>query len=98
MAVETRELDGSVSVVMISGRLVLGGETEKLSAAVDKLAGERTKKVVLDITALDYVDSAGVGTLVSCLTAVKKAGGELRVAGANPRIQRILSMTGVVSL
>ena len=46
-------------------------------------------------TALDYADSSGSGMLVSCLTNVKKAGGELKLAGANPRIRRIFAMTGV---
>ena len=46
-------------------------------------------------TTLDYLDSSGIGMLVSCLTNVGKAGGELSVAGANPRLQRIFSMTGV---
>jgi anti-anti-sigma factor len=98
MAVETKQLDGGVAVIAISGRLALGGETEKLDAAVTKLLGLDQKKVVLDISHLDYVDSSGVGMLVSCLTKMKKAGGEMKVAGANPRIRRIFSMTGVESL
>jgi anti-sigma B factor antagonist len=44
------------------------------------------------------LDSSGVGALISCLTVIKKAGGELRLAGASPRIQRILGMTGVDKL
>ena len=98
MAVEIRQLEDGVSVVMISGRLSLRGETEKLDAAVSKLLAQDQKKVILDITAMDYVDSSGIGTLVSCLTKTKKAGGDLKVAGANPRIRRIFSMTGVESV
>ena len=98
MAVETRQSDDGVSVVTISGRLALGGETEKLDAAVSKLLAQNQTKVVLDITAVDYVDSSGIGMLVSCLTNVRKAGGELKVAGANPRIRRIFAMTGVEGL
>jgi len=82
-------------VITISGRLALGGETEKLNAAINTLLQKSQRKFVLDITALDYVDSSGVGTLVSCLTDVKKAGGDLKVVGANQRIRRIFSMTGV---
>src|SRR5690348_1396966 len=97
MPVETKQVDGA-AVITISGRLILGGETEKLEAAVDKLVAENHKTIVLDLATLDYVDSAGVGMLVASLTAVKKAGGTLKVAGANPRIRRILSMTGVDSM
>ena len=98
MAVETKQLESGYAVVTVSGRLALGGETEKLNAAVNGLLQKEQKRFILEISALDYVDSSGVGMLVSCLTNVKKAGGELKLVGANPRIKRILSMTGVDSL
>jgi anti-anti-sigma factor len=98
MAVETKQLDSGYAVITISGRLALGGETERLSAAVNALLHKDQKKVILDIAALDYVDSSGVGMLVSCLTSVKKAGGDLRVVGANQRIKRIFNMTGIDGL
>jgi len=98
MAVESKQLENGVAVITISGRLALGGETEKLDAALTKLLAADHKTVVLDITGLDYVDSSGVGMLVSCLTKLKKAGGEMKVAGATPRIRRIFSMTGVEGL
>jgi len=65
---------------------------------VGKLLAQDQKKVVLDLTTLDYVDSSGIGMLVSCLTKVRKAGGDLKVAGANPRIRRIFAMTGVETM
>ena len=98
MALETKHLESGYAVITISGRLALGGETEKLNAAVNGLLQKGHKRFVLDITGLDYVDSSGVGMLVSCLTNVKKAGGDLKMVGANPRIKRIFNMTGVDSL
>jgi len=98
MSVEAKQLESGVAVITISGRLALGGETERLDAAVKGLLEKNVKKFVLDITTLDYADSSGIGMLVSCLTNVKKAGGELKLVGANPRIKRILSMTGVDSI
>jgi anti-sigma B factor antagonist len=98
MAVETKQMDSGVAVVTVSGRLALGGETEKLDAALTKLLEQGIKSFVFDISRLDYVDSSGVGMLVSCLTRIKKAGGVMKVAGASPRIRRIFSMTGVESM
>ncbi len=95
MSVEAKQLDSGIAVVTIAGRLAMGGETERLDAAVKGLLEQDQKKFVLDITTLDYVDSSGLGMLVSCLTNVKKAGGELKIAGANPRLRRIFAMTGV---
>jgi len=98
MPIESRQLESGVAVVAISGRLALGAEVERLDATVSHMVKEGQRKIILDLTALEYCDSAGIGMLVSCLTKVKKAGGEMRVAGANQRIQRILKMTGVDSL
>ena len=98
MPVEAKLLDSGIAVVTIAGRLAMGGETERLDAAVKSMLQMDVKKFILDITALDYADSSGIGMLVSCLTNVKKAGGELKLVGANPRIKRILSMTGVDSI
>jgi anti-anti-sigma factor len=95
MSVEAKQLDSGIAVVTIAGRLSMGGETERLDATVKGLLQQDQKKFVLDITTLDYVDSSGLGMLVSCLTNVKKAGGELKLAGPNPRIRRIFAMTGV---
>ena len=95
MSVDAKQLDSGIAVVTIAGRLAMGGETERLDATVKGLLQQDQKRFVLDITTLDYVDSSGLGMLVSCLTNVKRAGGELKLAGANPRIRRILAMTGV---
>jgi anti-sigma B factor antagonist len=94
MPVEHRQVD-STAVVTISGRLVFGRETERLESLVKELSAPGPRQFVFDLSTLDYTDSSGVGAIVSCLTLIKKAGGELRVAGANPRIRRILGMTGV---
>ena len=95
MSVEAKQLDSGVAVVTVTGRLAMGGETERLDAAVKGLLEKGQRNFVLDITLLDYADSSGIGMLVSCLTNVKKAGGEFKLAGANPRIKRILAITGV---
>jgi anti-sigma B factor antagonist len=98
MPVQAREIENGLSVVGISGRLVFGREVEGLEAIITDLLQQGKKKIVLDMSALDYVDSAGIGTLVACLSNVKKAGGEMRLAAPNARVSRLLSMTGVDKL
>ncbi len=85
-------------MVTISGRLVLGKDEERLEAVTAEFIKQGQKKFLFDISALDYADSSGIGTLVSCLTKIKKAGGDLRMAGANARMTRLFQMTGVQSL
>jgi anti-sigma B factor antagonist len=95
MPVETKQLESGITVVAVSGRLVLGKEVDRLEAVLSGLLAEGACKFVFDLAALDYADSAGIGTLVSCLTQIKKSGGEMRVAGANQRVTRLFQLTGI---
>jgi anti-sigma B factor antagonist len=98
MPIDARQVGSGVAVVTVSGRLVLGAEVERLDTVLSELLTKEQKRIVFDLSAMDYADSSGIGTLVSCITKVRKAGGELRVAGVNPRIRRIFKMTGVDTL
>jgi anti-sigma B factor antagonist len=95
MPIEQRPSNSAATVVAITGRLIYGRDTTGLEALVKDLCKDAGPKVVFDLAALDYTDSSGIGAVVACLTMIKKAGGDLRLAGASPRIQRIFSMTGV---
>ena len=95
MPVEMKQLHSGVMVVALSGRLVLGKEVEKLEAAVNLAIADGVRKFIFDLATLDYADSAGIGTIVSCLTQIKKSGGEMRIAAANPRVGRLFQLTGV---
>jgi anti-anti-sigma factor len=94
MPVECKRIPG-VAVIALSGRMTFGRDAEQFESVVRKLLDGGDRKLVLDATALEYIDSAGIGAVVSALTSVKQAGGELRLAGANERIRRLFTMTGV---
>lgn len=98
MPIDMKQLETGIAVVTISGRLVLGKDEERLEAVTGELIKQGQKRFVYDISALDYADSSGIGTLVACLTNIKKAGGDLRMAGANRRMMRLFQMTGVQTL
>jgi anti-sigma B factor antagonist len=96
MPIEWNQLEPGVVVITVSGRLVMGKEIERLENVVKELVAEGKEKVyIFDLTALDYADSSGIGTFVSCLTTIKKNGAQMRLAGANARIQRLFTLTGV---
>ena len=98
MPIESKIVEAGVTLVTLSGRLVFGREVERLETVIKDLLKQGRRRFVFDATALEYADSSGVGTLVAALTDIKKSGGDLRLAGASPRIQRLLSMTGVDTL
>lgn len=96
MPIESKQVDPGLAVITVSGRLVMGKEVERLESVVKDLATQGQQKIfVFDLTSLDYADSSGIATFVSCLTNIKKSGAEMRLAGANARIQRLFTLTGV---
>jgi anti-sigma B factor antagonist len=98
MPIDSKVMEPGILVVTLSGRLVFGRDVERLESLVKDALAQGRSRLVFDASALDYVDSSGIGAIVSCLTEVKKAGGDLRLAGANPRVQRLFNMTGVDKL
>ncbi len=85
-------------MVEISGRLVFGRESERMEALVIELLQQKRPRVVFDLSRLEYADSSGIGAIVSCVTQIRKAGSDLRIAGVNPRMQRLFKMTGIDQL
>ena len=92
MTITTREVS-HVTIVDIHGRITLGDETGKLRDVVRKLIEEDKKKIVLNLAQVDYIDSSGVGELVSGYTAVKNAGGELKLLALTKKVHDVLGVT-----
>jgi anti-sigma B factor antagonist len=92
MTITTREVS-HVTIVDITGRITLGDETGQLRDAVRQLISEGKKKIVLNLAHVDYIDSSGVGELVSSFTTVRNSGGELKLLGLSKKVRDILQVT-----
>jgi anti-sigma B factor antagonist len=92
MTITTREV-GHVTIVDIHGRITLGDETGKLREIVRQLIAIEKKKIILNLAHVDYIDSSGVGELVSSYTAVRNAGGELKLLGLTKKVHDVLYVT-----
>jgi anti-anti-sigma factor len=95
LEIQNQQLPPDIVVLNIAGRITLGGESKQLDWAVDSLVSEGRKKVIFDLSKVTGVDSTGIGIIVMSAGKLKKAGGQLRVAGANPHIEEVLKMTNV---
>jgi anti-sigma B factor antagonist len=92
MQIHTREVS-HVTIVDLNGRITLGDETGKLRDTVRNLIAADKKKIVLNLAQVDYIDSSGVGELVSSFTAVRNAGGELKLLNLTKKVQDVLNVT-----
>jgi anti-anti-sigma factor len=93
---ETRHC-GEITVVYCEGRLVFRDEALALSELVMHLL-QQNQNVVLDITKLDAIDSAGLGELVSLHMMAKAKGSAIHLCGVNSRMHELLELTNVSSL
>jgi len=92
LKINTREV-GHVTILDIAGRIVLGDEIHDLRTAVRGLIAENKQKIILNLAEVDYLDSSGVGELVGSFTAVRNAGGELKLLNLTQKVQDVLYVT-----
>jgi anti-sigma B factor antagonist len=96
-----RQVEPDVTVVELTGHLNLGNELMSLEAAVKRVIQEGARKLVIDVTRLEYIDSAGIGMLVGCNGQMDRAGGKMRVAGAQGAVSKsfeVVHMDRIMSL
>jgi anti-sigma B factor antagonist len=82
-----------VTVLKFSGRITMGPDCAAIEAQVRKLLAENRKKLVFDLSGVDYIDSAGLGVLTFCSATMQASSGALRVAGAQPLPKRLFEVT-----
>ncbi len=92
--------EGDVTVVDLGGRISLGealafgpGSATLLHDVVRDLSQKGSNKILLNLREVTYVDSSGLGDLVTCVTTVRNRGGELRISDASKRINDLLEIT-----
>ncbi len=88
----TREV-GDVTVVDVSGRITLGEGSSAMRDTLRDLVSHGKKKVLLNLSDVTYIDSSGIGELVSGFTTVANAGGKLKLLGLTKRVKDLLQIT-----
>ena len=97
MDTKIRHVEG-VTVLDLSGRITLGENSGKLRSAVQEALGAGSKKILLNLAEVNYIDSAGLGELVSAFTTVKNAGGELKLLSLTKKVKDLLVITKLLTV
>jgi len=92
MTTSIREL-GGVTIVDISGRIQLGEESAALRDLVCDLLSKGHKKILFNLGDVNYIDSSGLGHLVSAFSSVRKQGGELKLLNLSKNVHNVMQMT-----
>ena len=88
----TRQV-GDVTVMDVAGRITLGEGSSVLRDALRDLVSKNQKKIMLNLGEVSYIDSSGIGELVSGFTTVTNGGGALKLLNLNKRVKDLLQIT-----
>jgi anti-sigma B factor antagonist len=84
--------------VELTGRITLGRESSQIEAQIVKLLQEGARKLVIDLSKVDYVDSTGIGIIAYCFGKITQAGATCRVAGAKGLVMDLFRITRLDSV
>jgi anti-sigma B factor antagonist len=89
---------GDVTILDLSGKVTIGEGSVALRTTIRRLLGEGKKNILLNLGGVGYVDSSGIGELVSSYTAVQKEGGSLKMLNLTQKIQDLLAITKLLTV
>jgi len=84
---------GDITVLDMDGKITIGEGSVALRTAIRRLLEESKKKIFLNLAGVGYIDSSGIGELVSSYTAIDKAGGQLKLLNLTQKLQDLLAIT-----
>ncbi len=92
-----REVSG-VTVLDLEGRIVLGEESNAFRERVKGLLANNHKKIVLNMSNVSYIDSAGLGTLVATFHSARSQGGTLKLCNLGAKFKEVLQVTKLMTV
>lgn len=90
---EVFRFDPDIVGISCSGRFTLGNRLNETETLINSIVREGTRKLVLDLTHVEFLDSAGLGVIMHAHGKVEERGGQFRVAGPTEQVQRLLEVT-----
>jgi anti-anti-sigma factor len=90
-----REIAPDITVVELIGRLAMGQESQRIETLVDDLAKRGSTRIIFDMTAVEYMDSTGLGLLALANGKLKESGGSLAIVAPGGRVLELLTLTQI---
>ncbi|HMQ02990.1 MAG TPA: STAS domain-containing protein [Pyrinomonadaceae bacterium] len=89
---------GDVTILDLDGKVTIGEGSVALRNAIRRLLGDGKSKILMNLAGVGYIDSSGIGELVSSFTAVNKEGGTLKLLNLTQKIQDLLAITKLLTV
>jgi anti-sigma B factor antagonist len=97
LEITQREMNG-IYLLALKGRLVLGQESSGLLTMIDNLLASGAARIVINLEQVNYVDSAGLGTLIEMHRKTKAKGGALKLCNLGPNLRRALEIARLLPI
>ena len=97
LTISKRRVDG-ILAIELSGRIVFGEESAHLREEVKRELAAGTRRIVLNLSEINYIDSGGLGTLVALHTSAQSTGAQIKLAGLTRRVGDLLQVTKLVTV
>jgi anti-sigma B factor antagonist len=88
---------GDLTILDMDGKITIGEGSVALRTAIRRLLEEGKKKILLNLARVGYIDSSGIGELVSSYTAINKESGELKLLNLTQKLQDLLTITKLLT-
>lgn len=95
LILNTRKVNGHI-IVEASGRLDFGESCLQLRELAKRLTSDGDRQVILNMQGISYVDSAGIGLLLSIYATIRNQGGDLKLVNVSPRVKELLRITNLL--
>ena len=89
---------GDVTILDLNGKVTIGEGSVALRSAIRRLLGEGKNKILLNLGGVGYIDSSGIGELVSSYTAINKEQGQLKLLNLTQKLQDLLTITKLLTV
>jgi anti-sigma B factor antagonist len=91
--IKTHELSPGITAMTFTGRLIRGNKWNDVEFVIRERIKQGLRRLVLDFSELDYIDSAGIGFVAVCIGLIEQQGGKLAISGAAGQVKQLLTMT-----
>jgi anti-anti-sigma factor len=93
LQIAERQVEPDITVVELTGTLELGNESQRIESLIEDLVRKGTRRLVVDMSGVDHIDSSGIGVVALAAGRLREAGGRLAVAVAEGRVLHLLNLT-----
>lgn len=93
LQIAERLVEPDITIVELTGKLALGRESQQIESLIEELVKRGSRRVVMDMSGVDYIDSAGVGMVALAAGRLRESGGKLAVVASEGKVLHLLTMT-----